>query len=148
MDWSQYLYLGAMGAAFLLGRPHPIIMAALVGNLLATMLLAADPVSVAVADVTAAAVLLVAGTRRAYVIAALFVLMQPIYFAAWLYSWPNWITYTCIDLIAYLQLAVAGGMDRPLAAWRADRRGRAADIRPLASGGVAMAARNSAADRR
>lgn len=137
-----------MGAAFLLGRPHPLIVLALAGNLLATMLLAADPVSVAVADVTAAAVLLLAETRRAQVVAALFVAMQPIYFAAWLYSWPNWVTYTCIDLIAYLQLAVAGGMDRPLAAWRADRRRRAADLYPVASRGVAMAARNSAADRR
>lgn len=111
MDWSQVLYAGLLALALIAGRPPLIIAAALVFDFAATMTLAADPVSVAIVDLIAILMLIGRGAR-ANIIAGLFVIMQPLYIAAHNQWLSHAAAYSIVDLIAYVQLGVAGGMDR------------------------------------
>ena len=113
MHWTQALYVGLLVLACYTGKPRPAIMVAMWGDLIATMVLASSPIAVGVADAAAMAVLMMAG-RRGLVVAMLFSVMIPVYVAAAWLAWPNEATYAIIDLIAYLQLGVIGGLDRGL----------------------------------
>lgn len=107
MDWSQWLFVSALALATYTGRPSLNISLPMWGNFIATFFLASTVAHVAVADIIAASIL-VFGSRRAAVIALLFVLMLPVYALADFYQWPNAATYAIIDLLAYLQLAIMG----------------------------------------
>lgn len=107
MDWSQWLFVSALALATYTGRPSLNIALPMWGNFIATFFLASTVAHVAVADVVAASIL-VFGSRRAAVIALLFVLMTPVYAMAHFYQWPNAATYAIIDVLAYLQLAIMG----------------------------------------
>ena len=107
MDWSQWLFVSALALATYTGRPSLNIALPMWGNFLATFFLAATVAHVAVADIIAASILAF-GSRRAAVIALLFVLMLPVYALADFYQWPNAATYAIIDVLAYLQLAIVG----------------------------------------
>lgn len=110
MDWSQEAYLASLGLALIIGRPAPVVVLAMVGNLLATMILTQSLVAVAVADLAAAAVLL-GGGERAVAVAALFAVMVPVYFAAYLAGWPAATTYAIVDALAYLQCGIIAHVD-------------------------------------
>lgn len=107
MDWSQWLFVSALVLATYTGRPALNIALPMWGNFLATFFLASTVAHVAVADILAASILAF-GSRRAAVIALLFVIMLPVYALAHFYQWPNSATYAIIDLLAYLQLAIMG----------------------------------------
>lgn len=107
MDWSQWLFIFALVLATYTGRPPLNIAIPMWGNFAATFLLASTVSHVAIADVAAASILAF-GTRRAAVIALLFLLMLPVYALAHFYQWPNAATYAIIDLFAYMQLAIMG----------------------------------------
>ncbi|MGB3316069.1 MAG: hypothetical protein WBB85_16835, partial [Albidovulum sp.] len=105
MDWSQYLYVSALALAVLIDRGR--LSAIMVANFAATAAFSSAPQMVAVADMVTIAVLLFIDAR-ARIIAALFVTMQPVYFLGGLFDVQNATTYTIVDCIAYLQLAVVG----------------------------------------
>lgn len=138
MHWTQALYIGLLCIALWSSWYHrapPLAGLVMIGNLAATLALAADPVMVGLADAVCASILLY-GNLRAKVVAMLFSVMCLIYVSAWAFSWPAATTYTIIDLIAYVQLGVIGGVDRGLGrACRAfarrgnDARGAAPDGR-------------------
>jgi hypothetical protein len=109
MDWSQFLYTAALLLAIRSGRPAPVVTAAMFMDLAGTMLLHHEPGQVAIIDLVAIVMLAGNGTRS-NVIAALFIVMQPIYM---LHSFglSNTAIYTIVDLIAYAQLIVLGGWD-------------------------------------
>jgi hypothetical protein len=111
MDWSQALYIGLLALALLYGRPQAVVWVAIIGDLAGTMLLADDYRAVAVIDIIAAS-LLVGRHWRQNVVAAIFLLMQPVYAVAQMFDFPHWITYGCVDAMAYCQLGVIGGVDR------------------------------------
>ncbi len=120
MHWTQALYLGLLLWALAAGRDWSVrIAAVMLCNVVATMALASSPLAVGVADAASAAVL-IGGNRRAQVVATLFSVMVLIYVSAWAFRWENSTTYTIIDLLAYAQLGVIGGLD----GW-IRRRGRA-----------------------
>ena len=108
MDWSQIIFTTALFGALIYGGPHWRIWMAMICNFLATMTLADTPTTVAIADLAAAAFLLGAG-HRAHIVAFLFAVMVPIYWAATVFpQWPSSATYAIIDAIAYVQLGVIG----------------------------------------
>lgn len=114
MHWTQALYIVLLGLALCASwrqRWPALIAAVMVGNLVVTMALASDPIAVGVADAVSAAILLI-GNARAWAVAMLFSVMIVVYVSATWLLWPNAATYAIIDLIAYLQLGIVGGMDR------------------------------------
>jgi len=114
MHWTQALYIGLLCVALACSWRQPwsaLIAAVMVGNLVATMTLAPDPIAVGIADAVSAAILLL-GNTRARTVAMLFSVMIPVYVSADWLLWPNYATYAIIDLIAYLQLGIVGGLDR------------------------------------
>lgn len=114
MHWTQALYLGLLWAALVSswrGEWSARIAAVMLCNLAATVALASSPLAVGVADAASAAAL-ISGNRRAQIVATLFSVMICVYVSAWAFGWENSTTYTIIDLIAYAQLGVVGGLDR------------------------------------
>lgn len=114
MHWTQALYLGLLCAALASswrGDWSARIAAVMLCNVTATMALASSPLAVGVADAASAAAL-INGNRRAQIVATLFSVMIVFYVSAWGFGWENSTTYTIIDLIAYAQLGVIGGLDR------------------------------------
>lgn len=107
--WQAIIAAGLLLA--LLGKPPARLWFAVAGNFIVTMILAENPVPVAIADLMTAAIILGVSTR-ANIVAGLFALMQPIYIAGFALGWPDATTYACIDLLAYVQLGVMGGVDR------------------------------------
>jgi hypothetical protein len=140
VDWSQYLYLSALALAVLIDRGR--ISALMVANFAATVAFAAAPQVVAVADMATIAALICIDTR-ARIIAALFVTMQPVYFLGPLFDVQNSTTYTIVDCIAYLQLAVLGhdgwGMGRRAWAGARLRLGRVYSAPKWRDGSVCLA---------
>lgn len=129
MHWTQAVYIGLLLLALASSWRQPwsaLIAAVMVGNLVATMTLAVPGTGplqflfVGFADAVCAT-LLMRGNRRAMKVATLFSVMIPVYVSGWWFSWPDAITYTIIDLVAYVQLGVIGGLDSGI--WH---RGRAA----------------------
>jgi hypothetical protein len=110
MDPSQFAVTAALALALYTGRPRPIVALAMVGNLFASMALGGQPIALAVADWVSIALLIGEG-RRAAVIAALFLVMQPIYVAGHYLGLRHSVIYTLIDVIAFVQLSVLGGWD-------------------------------------
>jgi len=127
--WRAILITGFAIAVYT-GRPPRLIIAVMVGNFAATWYLAADPLAVGVADAASAVVLLHMRTVQSWCIVALFSVMIIVYVSDWLYNVRNFATYTIIDLIAFLQLGVIGGLDGGIRRWIARRR--AAGDRPFA----------------
>jgi hypothetical protein len=123
MDWSQWLYLGLLALAFSTGRPRRVIVGAMTFNLVATVLLAHDPVSVVVADLLTAGLLIGEG-RRANIVALFFVAMQPVYVAGHYLGLNYSVIYALIDVLAYAQLCVIGGWDVGLRRLYRSRSGR------------------------
>lgn len=122
MHWTQALYLGLLCCALASSwcrEWSARIAVVMLCNVAATMALASSPLAVGVADAASAAAL-IGGNRRAQIVAMLFSVMVLIYVSAWAFHWENSTTYTIIDLIAYAQLGVIGGLD----GW-IRRRGRA-----------------------
>lgn len=143
MDWTQGLYIAALVAAFGFGNPHWIIVAAMVLDLATTLIFRGDYITVGAADLLVALALLFAG-RRGQFVALLFALMHPIYVLGFVFKWPPAATYAIVDALAYLQLAIIGGLDVGIASarrWAANRRGNsypgAAQMGGHAKNGVA-----------
>ena len=140
MDWSQYLYVSALALAVLIDRGR--LSAIMVANFAATVAFASAPQMVAVADMLTIAALLFIDAR-ARIIAALFVTMQPVYFLGNLFGVQNATTYTIVDCIAYLQLAVVGrggwGMGRRAWAGARLRLGRVYSAPQWRDGSVSLA---------
>jgi hypothetical protein len=113
MDWSQIVYAVILASAIYTGRPAPIIIFAMTGNFLGTMLLAQEPLDVAIVDLVAV-ILLAGSSRRGNVVAALYVAMIPIYLAGPALGLPPWVVYTAVDVLAILQCGVIGGWDQGL----------------------------------
>lgn len=113
MHWTQALYLGLLCAALAASwhsKWSALIALVMLCNLAATMELASTPLAVWVADAASAAAL-IGGNRRAQIVATLFSVMICVYVSAWAFGWENSTTYTIIDMIAYAQLGVVGGLD-------------------------------------
>lgn len=132
MDWSQAAYVTALVVAVYAGRPAAVVIAVLVINLVWTMQVSASPVVVGIIDLLSCAAL-IGVSARANVIAAIFAIMVPVYVIGTVAELPNYATYTTVDLLAYAQLGVAGGLDRGIAAVRR----RFGDHGPAHSGGEA-----------
>lgn len=111
MDVSQLAYIIALAVALLCGREGAVVTCFMVLNFGATMLMAGDPTIVGCFDLLSA-IALIGISRRANMVAVLFCLMIPIYVMGFAFGWPKATTYTCIDLLAYAQLGVIGGLDR------------------------------------
>ncbi len=109
MIW-QVIFALALASALALGRPRLIVWVAMLGNLAATALLAADPVTVAVFDLVAAT-LLFFGDTRAKILAMIFATMAPIYVIFGLLGVHQSTTYAIIDVLAFLQVGVISGAD-------------------------------------
>jgi hypothetical protein len=108
-DW-QLLYAGLLTLATLMGRPHKALLLVMWGNFVLTILVNGDPRAVAIADIICASVLVLRTPREA-IIAALFVLMIPVYILSHHLSWQIGATYAIVDAIAYAQLCVVGKVD-------------------------------------
>lgn len=115
-EW-QALFIGSMGAAFLFGRPHWLIVAGMVLDLAATLAFAGDYMTVGAVDLMVALALIGAG-RRGQIVALLFAMMQPIYVLGFAFNWPTDATYAIVELLAYAQLAVIGKLDVGISAIR------------------------------
>lgn len=134
MHWTQALYIGLLCVALAASWRQPwsaLIAAVMVGNLAATMAISgaiigpAQFLAVGIADMVCAA-FLIRGNMRARVIATLFSVMIPVYVSARFFHWHDATTYTIIDIIAYAQLGVIGGLGGGLRSFcRAIGRGRA-----------------------
>ena len=109
LDWSQWLYLGLLASALLVGRPRALVAFAMVGNFAGTVAFAGDVIAVGICDAISIAMLLAAG-RMGMILAALFVAMTPVYLISYMLDLPPHATYAIVDLIAYLQLAVICGL--------------------------------------
>ena len=79
-------------------------------NFVATMELAANPINVAIADAIAATPLLFFG-RRGQIVAAIYGVMIPIYPALSASGFAGVTIYAIVDVLAILQIAVAGRWD-------------------------------------
>ena len=112
MDWSQALYIGLLASALIVGKPGWQITGVMLFDLAGTMAFSADPIKVAVVDLSAMAWLF--GERRlpATIIAALFGAMVAVEGLAGIFKLQNAATYTIVDLLAYGQLGVIGGAGR------------------------------------
>lgn len=119
MHWTQALYICLLCVALAASWRQPwsaLIAAVMVGNLAATMAISGAIIgplqflAVGFADAACAA-LLMRGNRRAMKVAMLFSVMIGVYVSGWGFSWPDATTYTIIDLVAYVQLGVIGGLD-------------------------------------
>jgi hypothetical protein len=108
-DW-QLLYAGLLTLATLTGRPHKALLLVMWGNFCLTLLVNGDPRAVAIADIICASVLVMRTPREA-IIAALFLIMIPVYILSHHLSWPAGATYAIVDIIAYAQLCVMGKVD-------------------------------------
>ena len=111
MSGWQAFYIAALTVALSTGRPGFSIVAAMTFDLLASVLFASDPVSVAVADLVAAVILIGHG-RRANIIALIFVAMVLLEVIASRLHVENAIIYTVTDVLAFVQCGVIGGADR------------------------------------
>lgn len=109
MHWTQLAYIAALLLALGIGRPGYLVASVMVGNLLATITLAPSPLAIGVADIVCAGILLTGGVK-AHIVAYIFAAMVPVYVAAAMLHWQNSTTYAIIDALAYLQLAVIGGV--------------------------------------
>lgn len=110
MDVTQLAYLGALSLAILAGRPRLLVVAVMAGNFVWTASFAESPIDVALADI-ACAVILIGPDKRQNIVAAIFCLMIPVYVVADAFGLSRAATYTAIDLLAVVQLAVIGHVD-------------------------------------
>lgn len=108
MDWTQWAFIAALGAALAFGRPGWIIAAVMAGNVAATILWGASPMTVAVVDAVCGAVLIFGG-KRSKAVALLFAAMVIWAVLARGFGFPNSTTYAIVDLLAYGQLVIIGG---------------------------------------
>jgi hypothetical protein len=97
-----------MAAVLLWVRPKPLVWVAMIGNFIATMVLRDSPLAVGVADVTAGALMLLAGPEM-WAIAAIFAIMTCIDVAAWQFGFNLNATYAIIEVLAYIQLIIIAG---------------------------------------
>ncbi len=137
MHWTQLAYLACLCAAILAGRPRLLVVAVMAGNFVLTAFLAESPLDVALADI-AAAVILIGPDKRQNIVAAIYCLMVPVYVIADAFSLSRAITFTIIDCMALVQLAVIGhvdgGLRRIATAFRTFVSGRHYPVRgPVAS---------------
>ena len=107
-DWQTIIAV-LIVIAGLTGRQWNIVSIVAL-NFMATMLLAANPVNVAIGDAIAASLLLFMG-RRGQVVAAIYAVMIPIYPAMSAAGFPNYTTYAIIDVLAIGQILIAGRWD-------------------------------------
>jgi hypothetical protein len=110
MDLSQIAFLSALALACWFGRREPMIGLVVALNCFATIASAGSPLTVAIADLLAIAVLMV-GNARSKVVAAFFVAMVPLYPIGLWFDLPKSTIYTIVDVLAYLQLVVVGRGD-------------------------------------
>lgn len=122
LDWSQWAFLIALCAALLIGFPRALVWGVMLGNLWATMVLAAIPIGVGVADAVAATLILTFGGRREAIVAALFAIMMPLYVVGQAFGWSDWATYAIVDALAYAQCIVIGSANGGISHWRKSRR--------------------------
>lgn len=140
--WRAVLMLGFV-LAVCFGRPSPRVISVMVCNFTASVVFADDLITVGIADLLAAIVLL-GGCKRAQIVATLFSVMCLIYVSGQWLGLSLWSIYAIIDLLAYAQLAVIGGLDRGIRrlARAFARRGAVPDSglaqRGHATGGVAL----------
>jgi hypothetical protein len=134
-DW-QTIYAVAFMVAFVLGRPERWVVAVMAVNFLGSSALGADLLLVGILDLICVTVL-IGQSREGNIVAALYVLMLPIYVAASHFGWGNGTTGGIVEAIGYVQILVAtnvlgglGGRNRP-----ADRR-RLGSVGHLAGGEV------------
>lgn len=109
MDWSQILYLALIILATVYSKDK-VIASVMWANFVCTMALAASPELVATVDLISICLLAGKNARR-NIVAAIFVLMTPIYLVGTVLSWGGAATYAIIDVLAYLQLFVMGRGD-------------------------------------
>lgn len=99
--------------AVIIGRPPWSVAVVMLGNLAGSYLLAryADPFFhyVMVLDVLSASILMGRGARANFV-ALLFALMVPLYIPAIVLLWPFSTTQAIVEVLAYTQIAIVGGV--------------------------------------
>lgn len=111
MDWSQYLYIGILGAAITWGLPRPQLVAVMLFNLAGTLLFHGDTFDQALIDLVSATALL--GRRRMEnTVAVLFVAMAMWEVIAYRLQVSYAIISTGTDVLAYVQCGVVSGADR------------------------------------
>ena len=123
MDWSQWLYLSVLAVALWAGRPGVDLTAIMTGNVIATILLAADPQAVAIVDLVSGAVL-IWGNPRAQIVAILFAGMVAVEVITSRLHIEKAVIYTGTDALAYVQCGVIGGADRGIRRLYRSIRGR------------------------
>lgn len=92
------------------GRPRPVVAVAIIADFAASMFFSGDMVSVAVADVAAAA-LIVGKSTRCTIIAALFIAMLPIYYIGQTFGLSYKTSYGLVYALGYAQLLIMGRAD-------------------------------------
>lgn len=107
-DW-QALYAAAFILVLAFGAPNLFVARVMAVNFLITMALGGDELSVAVLDLLCIAALVGQGPQ-ARVVAALYILMVPIYIAGRANQWPADTTYAIIEALGYGQLMVMGNV--------------------------------------
>ena len=110
MDWSQWFMITALAAACLIGKPSPLVWVVMWANVVVTIILHRDPGDVATADLIAFVVLV----GHANTVAALFIIMQPVYVLGHYLGLNEATIYTMVDVLALCQFAVIGGVDAGL----------------------------------
>ena len=121
MHWTQIAYAlilcTALASAFWRGQNSWLLMAVMSVNFVATYELSDSFVDVSIVDLMCAACLLgrsqvasMVALLFALMVALLFALMVPVYLAAWALQWQNSTTYAIVDVLAYLQCALIGGI--------------------------------------
>lgn len=111
MDLSQIIYAIALASAIWWGGPDWRLSALCVANFVGTMILAASPIAVGVLDAVTIAVLIVVGTWRGYALAGVFAILVPIYPIAATFGWPDFATYTIVDIVGVALLGVLASGD-------------------------------------
>ena len=124
MDFWQSVFLTLLALASVLGRERPFLVAVMWMNFAATYFFAHYPHTVAIADIVAASLLTYRGWREGAV-AALFVLMLPVYLLGPAYGFSRSAIYGIVDIIAYAQLLAVGRIDRGVSRlfWHLRERG-------------------------
>ena len=122
-DWDM-IYLMVFLGFFLLGKPEKWVAAVMAVNFLGSDVLGGNLFLIGILDV-ACIIALMLRSRTANIVAALYVVMLPVYVASVYFSWPLDTTGGILELIGFAQILVMsnvmGGMGGRRRA--TDRRG-------------------------
>jgi len=122
MAWTV-AYITLLAIALVLGKPTSRVWVVMIANLIGTIVLHDNFLSVGILDLICV-VFLLGHDRTQNTLALLFVLMLPVYVAGKYFGWEKSTTYAIVDLLAYIQLWVIGRACFGLSSFNRPPRGR------------------------